>query len=371
MDFSAASREWAARVLGCTHTHAALKAELRAPFERVCEQPVSAMRAAHGSAHEFMCANGHVNLALANVARSRYNNILPFDHGIVRVSRGGFINASWVHFPGLARENVSPWIITQGPMHPEFYGEDTTGSFWEMVFEHRAKAVVNLARCEVGFGGCARYWPIPSDECNARRGAGAGGGRGAQLYANEAKPPSVSATYGGDNIGGEGLVVTVERCEEIEPGLWRRWISLRRSPSSASSSSSVSSSLPPHLHTLEHFHFENWPNYDVATDASTTATLLRRIVEASTTGDSRHPIVVHCSGGVGRSGTFVAAATTLLMCGGYSSDQGDWSSAHFAGIVTAMRQQRHPWMVEGFEQFHFGARLAAKEILSASAESTY
>lgn len=355
MDFTASSRDWAARVLGCTRSRAALKSELREPFEAVCEKPVADMRAAHGSAHEFMLANGLVHLALDNVARSRYSNILPYDHGIVSVSRGGYVNASWVRFHGLDDTRASPWIITQGPMHPRFFGEDTTGSFWEMVFEHRVKAVVNLARCETGFGGCARYWPVHDDEFD--RG---GGGGGASLYAVNEKP--VSATYSSDQENG-GLVVTVDCCEEIEPGLWRRQISLRRS----SSSSPISSSNAGGHHSLEHFHFENWPNYEVASDTSTTRKLLRTVVHASTSGDSRHPIVVHCSGGVGRSGTFVAAATTLMMCGGFSTEQSnDWSSAHFARLVDRMRKQRHPWMVEGFEQFHFGARLAAMEILSES-----
>eukprot|EP00946_MAST-07B_sp_MAST-7B-sp1_P002012 g2012.t1 len=358
-EFTSASRDWASRVLACTRTRAALKAELQDPFEELCEQPLAAFRREHGSAHEYMCANGYVDRGLANVTRSRYSNILPFDRGVVSVSRGGYINASWIRFPNLAKV-VSPWIVTQGPMHPRFYGEDTTGSFWEMIFEHRAKAIVNLARCENGFGGCARYWPIHDDEFSPRDG----------LYTSTVP---VTSVYGGEG----GIAVTVKSCLEVEPGLFKREVHLCRN------SSQAGNAVTEDGHSLDHFHFEKWPNYDIATDISTTSALLREIVSRSTKGDSSQPIVVHCSGGVGRSGTFVAAATTLLMCGGFSLDQAvtrgesggsrgsgsgehAWSSSHFANLVAAMRRQRHPWMVEGFAQFHFGARLAANEILLRS-----
>lgn len=332
MKFTPSSRDWATSVLSATPL--ALEQELRAPWDRLAAALAEIQQP---SAHEYMCAHGHVKYALDNVTRSRYSNILPFDHGVVRVSRGGYINASWIRFADLSSA-VSPFIIAQGPMHPRFYGEDTTGSFWEMVFEHRAKAVVNLARCETGFGGCARYWPLHEN----------------------------SETYG------ESIIVTVKSCEELEPGLWRRLISLRRNGMSDAAGRG---------HDLEHFHFENWPNYEIATDASTTATLLRRVVQLSVEAEpdgggggrdhsenSARPIVVHCSGGVGRSGTFVAAAATLLLCGGFSKQQqqDNWSSTRFAGLIAVMRKQRHPWMVEGFEQFAFGARLASSVILRFS-----
>ena len=103
-------------------------------------------------------------------------------HSPKQSRRTAWRTSSRLHSSGRTRTNpsnlealsraalASPWIITQGPMHPRFFGEDTTGSFWEMVFEHRVKAVVNLARCETGFGGCARYWPVHDDEFD--RGGG-------------------------------------------------------------------------------------------------------------------------------------------------------------------------------------------------------
>ena len=56
--------------------------------------------------------------------------------------------------------------------------------------------------------------------------------------------------------------------------------------------------------TVQHFHYENWPDHDAPED-----TLFRRflqLIESHHT-DGSSPILVHCAGGVGRSGTFVAA----------------------------------------------------------------
>ena len=336
MDFSAGSREWACRVMAAT-TRSSIQREFRGAWEQLLEQPLNQIRQEYGSAHEFMCRQGLSQKALDNLPCSRYSNILPFDRHAVSLSNGGYINASWILFPNLS-SIASPFIIAQGPMHPDFYGVDTTAAFWQMVLEHRAKAVVNLAKVEPGFSGCARYWPSNDDKATAHDGRRKG---------LACKPLSENR--------GEDLVVTVEKCEELEPGLWRRIVSLHRQRDKTSSTD---------IHQLEHFHFEKWPNYDVATEGSATVNLLSRIVQIASIeeGEGNGPVVVHCSGGVGRSGTFVAAAATLLSC----SKCTEWSTVKYAEHVALMRKQRHPWMVEGFEQFHFGARLASRVILQSN-----
>jgi protein tyrosine phosphatase len=71
------------------------------------------------------------------------------------------------------------------------------------------------------------------------------------------------------------------------------------------------------------------------------------------------PLLVHCSGGVGRSGAFVAVHSAWRAATSVEKENASppswWSSAgiQLGPIVTSMRQQRHPWMVETFEQYAF------------------
>jgi cadherin 5 type 2 (VE-cadherin) len=53
---------------------------------------------------------------------------------------------------------------------------------------------------------------------------------------------------------------------------------------------------------IRHFHFNTWPDFGVP-DPPTT---LIRFVRDRVSTDAHKPIVVHCSAGVGRSGTFIA-----------------------------------------------------------------
>ena len=56
--------------------------------------------------------------------------------------------------------------------------------------------------------------------------------------------------------------------------------------------------------TVQHFQYRNWPDHDAP-----EATLFRQFLELieSHHTDGSVPILVHCAGGIGRSGTFVAA----------------------------------------------------------------
>lgn len=71
------------------------------------------------------------------------------------------------------------------------------------------------------------------------------------------------------------------------------------------------------------------------------------------------PLLVHCSGGVGRSGAFVAVHSAWRAAMNVENEDQSppsWCSSEgiqLAPLVTSMRQQRHPWMVETFDQYVF------------------
>jgi len=57
--------------------------------------------------------------------------------------------------------------------------------------------------------------------------------------------------------------------------------------------------------TVMHFHFTAWPDHGVPTQP-TSLLSFRRKFHSYDTGTVSGPVVVHCSAGVGRSGTFIS-----------------------------------------------------------------
>lgn len=55
---------------------------------------------------------------------------------------------------------------------------------------------------------------------------------------------------------------------------------------------------------IRHFHFNTWPDFGVPDPPTTLIRFVRSFRERVST--DHKPIVVHCSAGVGRSGTFIA-----------------------------------------------------------------
>lgn len=54
---------------------------------------------------------------------------------------------------------------------------------------------------------------------------------------------------------------------------------------------------------MRHFHFTTWPDFGVPNPPQTLVRFVRAFRERI--GPETRPIVVHCSAGVGRSGTFI------------------------------------------------------------------
>ena len=58
-------------------------------------------------------------------------------------------------------------------------------------------------------------------------------------------------------------------------------------------------------HIVHHFHFLSWPDHDVPDSAEKLALFIKAI-RNQFPPNNKNPIVVHCSAGVGRTGTFIA-----------------------------------------------------------------
>ena len=104
-------------------------------------------------------------------------------------------------------------------------------------------------------------------------------------------------------------------------------------------------------------HFKLWPNYKVVENISHLVQLVKAVHQQH---NSDGPLVVHCSGGIGRSGTFTTIYTFYNMLITAFEKQDDTILKEIIGpnddlilhpLVLNLRGARHPWMVEGEHQY--------------------
>lgn len=139
------------------------------------------------------------------------------------------------------------FIVTQGPLH------STRDEFWRMCWESNSRAIVMLTRCfEKGREKCDQYWPQDT----------------APVYYGDIKVTISNGSYYPD------------------------W-----------AISEFTMSKGDIQRTCQHFHFTTWPDFGVPNPPQTLVRFVRAFRER--VRPDQRPITVHCSAGVGRSGTFI------------------------------------------------------------------
>ncbi|RVE75210.1 hypothetical protein OJAV_G00014350 [Oryzias javanicus] len=188
----------------------------------------------------------------ANAKKNRIPDSVPYDHSRVKLkaeinpSRSDYINASTIieHDP-----RMPAYIATQGPL------SHTISDFWQMVWESGCTVIVMMtALVEDGEKQCDRYWP---DE-------------GSSLY-------------------------HIYEVNLVSEHIWCNDFLVR--------SFYLKNVQTQETRTLTQFHFLSWPAQGIPTS---TRPLLdfRRKVNKCYRGRSC-PIIVHCSDGTGRTGTYI------------------------------------------------------------------
>lgn len=222
-----------------------------------------------------------------NRPKNRFTNILPYDHSRVKLlptddeDGSDYINANYI--PGF--NSPREFIVTQGALH------STRDDMWRMVWEQNCRAIVMLTRCiEKGREKCDHYWPFDTQP-----------------------------VYYGD------IQVTILNESQLQD-----W-----------TISEFKVSRGDQSRIVRHFHFTTWPDFGVPDPPQTLVKFVRAFRER-VIPDTK-PIVVHCSAGVGRSGTFIAL--DRILQGLRKFDMVD-----IFGIVYEMRRER-VWMVQNEQQY--------------------
>nr|XP_029499734.1 receptor-type tyrosine-protein phosphatase-like N [Oncorhynchus nerka] len=191
------------------------------------------------------------------------------------------------------------YIATQGPL------SHTIADFWQMVWENGCTVIVMMtALVEDGEKQCDRYWP---DE-------------GSSLY-------------------------HIYEVNLVSEHIWCNDFLVR--------SFYLKNVQTQETRTLTQFHFLSWPAQGIPTS---TRTLLdfRRKVNKCYRGRSC-PIIVHCSDGTGRTGTYILIDMVLnRMAKGVKE-------IDIAATLEHVRDQR-PGMVRTKEQFEFALTAVAEEV---------
>lgn len=67
---------------------------------------------------------------------------------------------------------------------------------------------------------------------------------------------------------------------------------------------------------IYHFHYTTWPDFGVPESPAAFLNFLLKVRDSGSLGPEHGPSVVHCSAGIGRSGTFSLVDTCLVLVRG-------------------------------------------------------
>ncbi|XP_078656464.1 uncharacterized protein LOC144902765 [Branchiostoma floridae x Branchiostoma belcheri] len=240
-----------------------------------------------------------------NTAKNRFKNIITYDSGRVKlnpipgVDGSDYISASYMDGYRVPQK----YIAAQGPM------PNTVDDFWRMIWDTKAKNIVMVTNLkENNKQKCTQYWP-----------------------------DSGKKAYGDIDVT---LVDTIPMVDHVT----RIFL--------------VGKSGVRGNRQVTQFHFLGWPDYGLPKSPMGLLKFRRAVVTKAAPKDI--PIVVHCSAGVGRTGTLLTVDAMLEMM------QAEEKVDVF-GFVSRMRQNRST-MVQTKAQYVFIYRALLEQYLYGDTE---
>lgn len=107
-------------------------------------------------------------------------------------------------------------------------------------------------------------------------------------------------------------------------------------------------------HYINQYHYDTWPNDGVPSDL----TSLEDLVEAMRLEEKSGKVIVHCSAGVGRTGTFITLSQVKSIIEHQKDINKDLGLSIFS-IVRRLREQRMK-MIQTLPQYSMVYNLASK-----------
>lgn len=227
---------------------------------------------------------------------NRYRDVSPYDHSRIILHRGDidYINANLVKMEKANRK----YILTQGPL------PHTVGHFWLMVWEYNCAAILMLNKViEKRQVKCHQYWP---DRIGAEH----------TMHLNDV-----------------GLTVEFLKCENYA-NFSKRTFRLTDTESSKS-------------REVIQFHYTTWPDFCVPSSPVAFLQFLKKVRDSGALNSDVGPAVVHCSAGIGRSGTFCLVDSCLVLV----EKEGE-NKISVADLLLELRQSRMG-LIQTADQLYF------------------
>ena len=219
----------------------------------------------------------------------RYSDIRPYSYNNVGINYGNeYINASWIHIP-----LPKTFIATQGPI------PKTVEDFWAMCYQYDVEIIIMLCKVkEKNVEKCAKYWDAKN------------------MYHFE---------------------VNMVKEEHFDKGLDLRVFQL------------FDIYQKNKIKKIIQIHLTSWEDH-TALDVDYFDMIIKIIEFIDNNNKNNNPVVVHCSAGVGRTGTFISLYNLYHEIRMKINRQKDFIEFSVFNLVRKIKELRM-YMVENVNQY--------------------
>lgn len=234
-----------------------------------------------------------------------------------------YINASPITLTDSRTGTVSSYIAAQGPK------QTGLSHFWHMVWQQTSDVAVIVMLTQTSEGGrekCFQYFPLDKeteaisiDPIDHTESAPAGRVQLSEVYFEESCKSTIRKL----------LVVFGERSRDV-------W----------------------------HILFSGWPDFDVPQNEDRAALIKLLELSAEKNTDPGNPRIIHCSAGVGRSGSFIALEYLLAQIKSGAITEAKEDEDPIYDVVNQLREQRMT-MVQSNAQYAFLYEVIRDELVKS------
>ena len=229
---------------------------------------------------------------IGNNNKNRYGDIGPFKDNKVPLNNNNYINASFINIP-----NEHSFIATQGPL------DNTISDFWEMIIDYNVSVIIMLCNLkERNKIKCSEYW-------------------NKELIEKDNLFNLISLNL--KEYNDKNLIIREIEIQKI--GNWE-------------------------IKKVLQLQFTGWSDHDVPNENEVYNTFITLFKTINDKGSNT--TVIHCSAGVGRTGTFLSLIILYNNILNQKNENSQQISFSIFGLVRQLKEMRF-LLVENERQYIF------------------